>query len=62
MKTALDDTDEFIRFRAMLGLSKIAGRASEGGIWAAKAKEIKADEGRFLQHWKEWAEFSPDDE
>jgi hypothetical protein len=49
---ALDDIDRDVRYEAVMGLAELTGQNS----WRPAISVFQADEQRYLDHWKAWAQ------
>jgi len=49
---ALDDIDRDVRYEAVMGLAELTGQDS----WRPAISVFQADEQRYLDHWKAWAQ------
>jgi HEAT repeat protein len=49
--SALDDPDFDVRFYSVVGLAETTGHLD----WQPNIDDFRADEGKYLNHWKEWA-------
>lgn len=54
LKAGLSHPAIGVRWHCVDGLSKIAGRRHEAGVWAPGQAEFWRNEGPFLEHWKKW--------
>ncbi len=47
---ALEDSDAEVRYYAAVGMAEITGQNE----WRPSEEEFKADEQRYIRHWREW--------
>ena len=47
---ALEDTDQEVRYQAVLGLATITGETE----WGPSLDSFAREEQRYLAHWRQW--------